>query len=131
MFQREDLGSAFLVESAEGDLLWVSKFRFDFPTRKFCVCKIADNGGNVGWVKKEDLGDVSLFLGDNHSILVRCQPSSIYFVDKEDETVWCYPGYPFDMGVYNLEHKAVARDYQLNPSQRLNPPPIWILPTFM
>eukprot|EP00261_Vitis_vinifera_P028363 XP_010662552.1 PREDICTED: putative F-box protein At5g55150 [Vitis vinifera] len=84
-----------------------------------------------GWVEKEDLGDASLFLGDNHSILVRCQPSSIYFVDKEDETVWCYPGYPFDMGVYNLEHKAVARDYQLNPSQRLNPPPIWILPTFM
>ena len=123
--------SAFLVESVEGDLLWVPKFRSNFLTRKFCVYKLVDNGGNVGWVEKEDLGDASLFLGDNHSILVRCQPSSIYFVDKEDETVWCYPGYPFDMGVYNLEHKAVARDYQLNPSQRLNPPPIWILPTFM
>ncbi|XP_034710584.1 F-box protein At2g17036-like [Vitis riparia] len=123
--------SAFLVESVEGDLLWVPKFRSNFLTRKFSVYKLVDNGGNVGWVEKEDLGDAALFLGDNHSILVRCQPNSIYFVDKEDETVWCYPGYPFDMGVYNLEHKAVARDYQLNPSQRLNPPPIWILPTFM
>ncbi|KAL6321216.1 hypothetical protein AAG906_016250 [Vitis piasezkii] len=51
-----------------GDLLWVSKFRFDFPTRKFCVCKIADNGGNVGWVKKEDLGDAAF--------------DSIYFLDR-------------------------------------------------
>ena len=106
MFQREDLGSAFLVESAEGDLLWVSKFRFDFPTRKFCVCKIADNGGNVGWVKKEDLGDAVLFLGDNHSISVRCQSNSIYFLDREDEADRSDPGYP--LCVYNLKHKSFA-----------------------
>ena len=129
--------SAFLVESIEGDLLWVPKFRFKFLTMKFYVYQLADNGGNVGWVKKKDLGDAALFLGDNHSISVRasdftgCEPNSIYFADKEDETVWCYPGYPFDMGVYNLKHKSIARDYQLNPSQRSMPPPIWILPTFM
>ncbi|KAJ9679199.1 hypothetical protein PVL29_021206 [Vitis rotundifolia] len=131
--------SAFLVESVEGDLLWVPKFRFEFLTMKFYVYQLVDNGGNVGWVKKEDLGDAALFLGDNHSISVRasdfpgCQPNSIYFVDKENETN--YPGHSggdhFDMGVYNLEHKAVARDYQLNPSQMLNPSSIWILPTFM
>ena len=129
--------SAFLIESIEGDLLWVPKFRFKFLTTKFYVYQLADNGGNVGWVKKKDLGDAALFLGDNHSISVRasdftgCEPNSIYFADKEDETVWCYPGYPFDMGVYNLKHKSIAQDYQLNPSQRSMPPPIWILPTFM
>ncbi|KAJ9679211.1 hypothetical protein PVL29_021218 [Vitis rotundifolia] len=133
----ETILSAFLVESVEGDLLWVSKFRFDLPTKKFCVCKIADNGGNVGWVKEEDLGDAALFLGDNHSISVRasdfpgCQSNSIYFLDREDEADCFDPGCPFDMGVYNLKHKSFARDYQLNPSERWMPPPIWILPTLM
>ncbi|KAJ9679194.1 hypothetical protein PVL29_021201 [Vitis rotundifolia] len=128
--------SAFLVESVEGDLLWVFRvFRFNFDGMKFYVYQLADNGGNIGWVKKEDLGDAALFLGDNHSISVRasdfpgCQPNSIYFADKEGETD--YPDYPFGMGVYNLKHKSIVQDYQLNPSQKLMPPPIWILPTFM
>ncbi|XP_059599373.1 putative F-box protein At5g55150 [Vitis vinifera] len=112
-------------------------FGIDATSSSTFFQQLADNGGNVGWVKKKDLGDAALFLGDNHSISVRasdftgCEPNSIYFADKEDETVWCYPGYPFDMGVYNLKHKSIARDYQLNPSQRSMPPPIWILPTFM
>ncbi|XP_034710582.1 putative F-box protein At5g55150 [Vitis riparia] len=112
-------------------------FGIDATSSSTFFQQLADNGGNVGWVKKKDLGDAALFLGDNHSISVRasdftgCEPNSIYFADKEDETVWCYPGYPFDMGVYNLKHKSITRDYQLNPSQRSMPPPIWILPTFM
>lgn len=47
-----------------------------FLLRKFFICKVADNGRNVGRVKKEDLGDAPLFLRDNHSISVLgCQPT--------------------------------------------------------
>ena len=56
----------------------------------FWVYEIAGKGtGNVGWVKRDDLGDsADIFVGNNNSISVSasdfpgCQPNSIYFLEN-------------------------------------------------
>ena len=78
----------------------------------FWVYEIAGKGtGNVGWVKRDDLGEsTGIFVGNNNSISVsasdfpRCQPSSIYFLENNFI-------FHFDMGVYNSKHQSISLDY--------------------
>ena len=78
----------------------------------FWVYEIAGKGtGNVGWVKRDDLGDsANIFLGNNNSISVSafdfpgCQPNSIYFLENNFI-------FHFDMGVYNSKHQSISLDY--------------------
>ena len=54
---------------------------------RFMIYKLVDSDSleNLKWIKVDCLGDVSLFLRDNHSTYVKpsdfigCHPNSIYF----------------------------------------------------
>ena len=71
---------SYLVESPEGDLLRVIKHEGGFV-----IYKLQWFSKNPRWEEVMSLGDVAVFLGDNHSISVRasdfagCRPNSIYF----------------------------------------------------
>lgn len=78
-------------------------YELDLRSKKF---------DKLRWIKKNTLGDVAIFLGDNSSVSVvasqfpRCQPNCIYFnhdfvnvKTKVDES-----GIQ-DFGIYNLEDK--------------------------
>ncbi|KAL6127740.1 hypothetical protein ACLB2K_071103 [Fragaria x ananassa] len=107
---------------------WTRRFRvFGLDLEKF------------KWIKKKNcLGGLSIFLGDNSSIAVLaskfpgCKPDRIYFnheIDRlrNDEVS------PHDFGVYNFKTKMFEKGYskrvktQLRRSKRY---PIWIVPTF-
>ena len=73
---------SYLVESPEGDLLRViKKYRDGFMVYKLVWL----DSRNPIWEEVMDLGDVALFLGENHSISVTasnfggCRSNSIYY----------------------------------------------------
>ena len=140
----------YLGESSGGDLLRVINVLDEkFRTIEFEVHGLGDGDGcgRAKWKQVESLGDAALFLGDNHSITILasdfhgCQPNSIYFSHNHSEFMAVRDGgvlkllylqwAPYDIGVFNLEDGKFARHHVLDPSQRLMPPPIWILPTLM
>ena len=130
----------YLVESPEGDLLRVIKIGDDeddsMTTIGFMIYKLVDSLENPKWSRVRSLGDVSLFLGDNHSTSVRasdftgCQPNSIFFCDDYFEYYYLRGG-PTDIGVCDLHDGTIRRHYSLHSSQKLMPPPLWILPKFV
>ncbi|KAJ9679459.1 hypothetical protein PVL29_021403 [Vitis rotundifolia] len=142
----------YLGESAGGDLLRVISLRDEkYRTIEFEVHGLGDGDSDgcdrAKWNQVESLGDAALFLGGNHSITIQasdyhgCQPNSIYFSDNHPEflavrvrdvlELYYLQWAPYNIGVFNLEDGKFAQHYVLDPSQRLMPPPIWILPTLM
>ncbi|KAL2550449.1 putative F-box protein [Forsythia ovata] len=68
-------GKIYLVESPEGDFLKISRMTYvdhfvtyAQRTLKFDVWKLLEVEGKVDWQPLDNLGNVVLFLGDNHSI---------------------------------------------------------------
>ncbi|KAJ9681317.1 hypothetical protein PVL29_020277 [Vitis rotundifolia] len=113
---------SYLVESPEGDLLRVIKHEGGVVIYK------------LQWFPKNEevmslgLGDVALFLGDNHSISVRasdfagCRPNSIYFCQRHSMLN------PLDGSAYvfSLDDGTVTPLYPY--SQQ---PLLWISPKFV
>ena len=135
----------YLVESPNGNILRVIRIaeneEGDYgnaTTLRFMIYKLvhSDCLEIPKWIKVDCLGDVSLFLGDNHSTSVKpsdfigCQPNSIYFCDDYFNLYYLHGG-PTDIGVCDLNDGSITRHYSLKHSQRLMPPPIWIIPKFV
>ena len=135
----------YLVESPNGDILRVIRIteneEIDYGNAtalRFIIYKLvhSDCLEIPKWIKVDCLGDVSLFLGDNHSTSVKpshfigCQPNSIYFCDDYFDLYYLHGG-PTDIGVCDLNDGSITRHYSLKHSLRLMPPPIWIIPKFV
>ncbi|CAL2252801.1 unnamed protein product [Prunus armeniaca] len=79
----------YLVQSSEGDLLLVRKFKRVF--KLFCA-----HGERPQWVEIESVGNEALFLGTNQPMCVSaldfpgCQTNSIYFTDDNCVDVECH-----------------------------------------
>lgn len=152
------LNKAYLVESSSGaDLLLVQRFRKPnrllncLMTSSFKIFKLLGLGSNNGDNDQEiiekveitNLGDETLFLGDNYSLCVSashfpgCQANCIYYADDCVDMIYPIPTCgPQDTGIYFLEKRTFARHYQMNtrkfkslPIPAPMPPPIWIVPT--
>ncbi|KAJ9679442.1 hypothetical protein PVL29_021391 [Vitis rotundifolia] len=124
-------------EGKEHLLRVIRRLDKDDITKEFKIYKLVDCGGNCEWTEVESLGDVTLFLGDNHSISVLastsvgCKPNSIYFYDDFFNYYNFYGG-PFHFFVFNLENRRIAKYPILDNMQSwLMPLPIWIVPTFI
>ena len=96
-----------------------------------------DCHGNCEWIEVESLGDVTLFLGNNHSISVLastsigCKSNSIYFYN-DFFNYYDYFGGPFHFFIFNLEYKRIAKFPILDNMQSwLMSLLIWIVPTFI
>ena len=143
----------YIVESAGGDLLQILRFmnftvvlddnmkrKTHVETKGFKAFKLLFLNGESEWVETNNLGDGSLFLGDNISTYVsasnclECHPNSIYFTEycpPYGPRIWFVHGY--NMGIYNLgDGSFLQRDcvskFLSSPVSRS--PPIWIEPTF-
>ncbi|XP_027090202.1 F-box protein At2g17036-like [Coffea arabica] len=129
---------AYLVESSCGELLMVNRLlSTEAPstsneapsTGKLKVYKIQMRDGRREEVK--NLGDDSIFLGDNQSAsvlaseVVGCQPNSIYYSD--DYCEFAYPDGPHDMAIFDLRDGSFRSHYVPNPLHKKMPPPLWIL----
>ncbi|XP_059437046.1 F-box protein SKIP23-like [Corylus avellana] len=141
----------YIVESAGGDLLqllrfmdWTTVVHGDntkrithVETKGFRAFKLLFLNGESKWVETKNLGNGSLFLGENNSTYMSasdclgCHPNSIYF------TEYCPPhtyfAHSYDMGIFNLgDGSFLQRDcvskFLSSPVSIL--PPIWIEPTF-
>ena len=136
------LGS-YLVESPEGDLLRViQKYRDGFMVYKLLFL----DSRNSIWEEVKILGDVALFLGDNHhsisvtaSDFVGCQSNSIYYSQhfihfRNLHSCSSKPILTFgpDEGsayIFSLNDKTVTKLYPLRyPDYRQ--PLLWISPNF-
>ncbi|KAK7263601.1 hypothetical protein RJT34_31194 [Clitoria ternatea] len=105
-----------------------------YRTKYFVVYKLEI--GEVQWKKKRSLNDNVLFVGANESASVPaqalhgCETDSIYFTDDRWEEMnldSLYGGH--DWGVFSLKNQCVN---SLNPyAHKMNPPPIWVVPTFL
>ncbi|XP_059627499.1 F-box protein At2g26160-like [Cornus florida] len=133
----------YLVESSSGDLLFVQRFMKEIgddlqhETLGFKVFKLLELPHKKGYAKRiqvKSLGGDAMFLGDSHSTRIsaskfpRCQPNSIYYTND-----YCmflaYPPYGRrDIGIFNVENGSFGTHYILDPSQRVTPPAIWIVP---
>lgn len=99
---------SYLVKSPERDLMWVIKHGGGFV-----IYKLVWFSNNPRWEEVMSLDDVSLFLGDHHSISItasnfaRCSPNSIYFCQR------CRFLNPLDGSVYvfSLNDKTVVICY--------------------
>ncbi|PON34779.1 ascorbic acid mannose pathway regulator [Trema orientale] len=129
----------YLVESC-GELLQIERYvafhedGYDRVTKIFRVFKL--DFDTTEWIEIKDLGNVSLFIGDNSSISSLAtefngwQKNCIYFTHDEaglptDTNKSC------DLGVYNLESESFKLYYNLDSTtfQRMyKRPPIWIIP---
>ncbi|KAL6311548.1 hypothetical protein AAG906_005138 [Vitis piasezkii] len=97
---------SYLVESPEGDLLRVIKHERGFHEGGYVIYKLQWFSKNPRWEEVMSLGDVALFLGDNHSISViasdfaGCRPNSIYFCQRcsffsnADGSMYVYTAFP-------------------------------------
>ncbi|XP_016172638.1 putative F-box protein At2g33200 [Arachis ipaensis] len=106
----------YLVVSAK-EILLVTKIYWEFYKR---------------WKKMRFLHDKVLFLGVNEFVsmdakaCLGCEANSIYFTDDRWEEMtldYMYGGH--DWGVFNLEEKCVK---SMQCANRIDPPPIWIVP---
>ncbi|KAL2550501.1 F-box protein [Forsythia ovata] len=82
----------YLVESPGGDLLKILRVPNDSVTRhsprtlRFDIWKLLEVEGVIEWVAVENLGDVALFLGDNHSLSVvasdysNCYKNCLFYI---------------------------------------------------
>ncbi|KAL6226699.1 hypothetical protein ACLB2K_000660 [Fragaria x ananassa] len=148
-----DVGTAYLVESTEGDLLCVRRHAEPkacsttdggrlWGTEKFTVYKLTLNnrsGSVVSLVEVKSIGDNALFLGSNSqsmSVLASkhpgCQPNCIYYTNDLVRLNWWLHDdivVPLDTGIFNMEDKTIA---QLCPqiSMEEHGSPLWITPTF-
>ncbi|KAK9931294.1 hypothetical protein M0R45_018573 [Rubus argutus] len=142
----------YLVESL-GELLFVVRTignsyenkNFRYRTKDFYIFKM--NRWNSQLEKVECLHDRALFLGGNQSMslstrsFTEIKDNSIYFTDDhwsgmnlnyyyyhgtEEDGYIHYGGH--DLGVYNLEDRAVKPFDQIDQEHIINPPPFWILP---
>ena len=107
----------YLVESPQGHLFRVIKVVDDDRTTVgFVIYKLIYSLGNPRWTEVKSLGDVALFLGDNHSISVvasdfpSCQPNSIYFCEHYHE-FYSLPDDRYDVGVFSLLDGAITPIY--------------------
>ncbi|XAR69575.1 hypothetical protein NMG60_11001222 [Bertholletia excelsa] len=106
----------YLVESS-GELLLVYRIigrldDFSLGTISFEVYKF-DFKANK-WVRKDELGDQALFVGDNNSVSIACssanccKPNSIYFADDTSERrPGCQVQGNSDVGVYNMSNRSI------------------------
>ena len=114
----------YLVESPEGDFLRIVKQKY---TGNFVIYKLVWFSKNPRWEEVTSLGDVGLFLGENHSTSViasdfaGCRPNSIYFIKP------CrYPNDSYaNVYVLSLNDRTVTRLYP-----RSRSPLFWISPKF-
>ncbi|XP_059627505.1 uncharacterized protein LOC132270343 [Cornus florida] len=136
----------YLVESSSGDLLFVQRFMKEIgddlqhETLGFKVFKLLELPHKKGYAKQiqvKNLGGDTMFLGDSHSTCIsaskfpRCQPNSIYYTD-DYYMFLAYPPYGRrDIGIFNVENGSFGTHYILDPSQRVTPPTIWIVPTVL
>ena len=105
---------------------------FNPVTKKFRVFKLCFDGPR--WIEMKNLGDVSLFLGDNSSISIiaskyGCQRNCIYFTqDKNTLPLGCCG--PWDFGVYDLETKSLSPRFTIDSTTvtRMRQAPIWVVP---
>ncbi|XP_077248290.1 F-box protein SKIP23-like [Tasmannia lanceolata] len=90
--------------------VWFNIFELDEDTRK--------------WIKTENLGDQTLFLGYNSSFSLsvrdfpHCKGNCIYFTDSNGDAPDCN----YDNGIYNLEDKSFKR---INFFHRITKP-LWV-----
>ncbi|XP_059664267.1 putative F-box protein At4g17565 [Cornus florida] len=106
---------------------------YPYMTKYFHVYKL--NFDQTKWVKLESLGDHTLFLGGNHSVLLSkkktslfCKRNSIYFTDD----YWLrMHGHPIckghDNGRFDLEDQSIERINE-DDLHKIKPAPIWIVP---
>ncbi|XP_039144047.1 F-box protein SKIP23-like [Dioscorea cayenensis subsp. rotundata] len=137
----------FIVRSLDGDLLMVGRLRqlsdkvdihlHDFRTCDFEVFRIEnENNDQMYWKQVDDLGEQSLFLGDNESMVFSAlkypelQRNCIYFTEgrkfMNQRSASCKQPEQCDMGVYNLSDRSIKK--LLYPSTLTWPPPIWFTP---
>ncbi|RVW83654.1 hypothetical protein CK203_039339 [Vitis vinifera] len=114
---RTNRDKTYLVESPQGHLFRVIKVVDDDRTTVgFVIYKLIYSLGNPRWTEVKSLGDVALFLGDNHSISVvasdfpSCQPNSIYFCEHYHE-FYSLPDDRYDVGVFSLLDGAITPIY--------------------
>ena len=124
----------YLMESYEEGkeylLRVIRKLDNDDITKEFKIYKLVDCRGNCEWIEVESLGDVTLFLGDNHSISVLASTSVGIYDDFFN--YYNFFGGPLHFGVFNLENRRIAKYLILDNMQSwLMPLPIWIVPTFI
>ncbi|PIA42846.1 hypothetical protein AQUCO_02000356v1 [Aquilegia coerulea] len=128
----------YIVETSSGDLLQVIKETEYNESRlattyQFEVFKLDPVG--VKWIQIHDIGDTSLFLGDNSSIsrcvsgFPGCKPNSIYYINDSNinhQTGWRYGCE--ETGIYNLNDVTVQQHYP-TAYRKIFPAPIWLEPT--
>ncbi|XP_021823358.1 putative F-box protein At5g55150 [Prunus avium] len=134
--ETEEYMKAYLVGSNEEELLLVHRYttytNHCRVTNGFRIFKL--NYDTREWIEKNDLGDFSLFVGDNSSISVvaskiqGCESNCIYFYADCDRIVrYC----PFtDFGVYNVKSQRILKPAHVKTlMKKLKQPPIWFLPS--
>ncbi|XP_077248289.1 uncharacterized protein LOC143887930 [Tasmannia lanceolata] len=93
-----------------------------YKTVWFDIFELDEDTGK--WIKTENLGDQTLFLGYNSSFSLSardfpyCKGNSIYFTDSNDDAPDCN----YDNGIYNLEDKSFKR---INFFHRITKP-LWV-----
>ncbi|KAL5570062.1 hypothetical protein UlMin_026637 [Ulmus minor] len=131
----------YLVKSCKGDILQVERYLTwginteRIITEKFNVFKL--DMEQQRWIGIKDLGDESLFLGDNSSIsistsnFVSCQCNCIYFTHDQDLVRSNKSGH-IDIGVYNMETESSTLHFNIDSStftKMFRRAPIWLVPT--
>ena len=132
-----------IAEDEEGDYGNVTTVRFMFyklldSIVRFMIYKLLNSysSGNPKWIKVDSLGDVSLFLGDNHLTFliafdfIGCHRNSIFCCDDYFDFYYLHRR-PTDIGVCDLNDGSITRHYSLKHSLRLMPPSIWIFAKFV
>ncbi|KAK9665029.1 hypothetical protein RND81_14G085500 [Saponaria officinalis] len=126
-------GHSYLtVTTSTKELLLIYKLRMCVVM--FQVFKLTKNQDEeLQWVNVTNLDGDAVFVGSNHTVSVvasastGCLPDSIYFTDDcPNIFVNVGPG-PGDIGVVN---KSEITRYRVPTLERLDIPPIWILPMF-
>ncbi|KAL5570074.1 hypothetical protein UlMin_026649 [Ulmus minor] len=131
----------YLVKSCGGDILQVERYvtwgdnNGRHITKTFNVFKL--DLERQRWTQIKDLGDESLFLGDNSSIsisssnFVSCKRNCIYFTHDDDLVRSNVNGF-IDIGIYNVETEIFTLHFNIDSStftKMSRRAPIWIVPT--
>ncbi|KAK9725882.1 hypothetical protein RND81_05G175400 [Saponaria officinalis] len=138
MYLVESFGNLFMVHRDKTDI-WVPDSKIDkdigYETVGFEVFEL--NSETKQWEEVEDLGNVALFLGDNHSMSVNalecrnCKPNCIYFTDDYAEQ-WELPAKfgGHDMGVFDVKNGEIHRFYEGDHVHSNVCTPFWFMPQF-